>query len=554
MTDETQVDDHATTAAVAESPASASTGTHFQHLPLSQLSESRTNPRKSFPQDAMRDLTASVKEHGVLVPLLVRPIPSTGVLLWEIVAGARRYRAAKAAGLNVVPTLSRSMTDRQAVEAQVIENLQRADLHPIEEARGYRTLMSEHGYTVEQLATAVHKSEAYIYGRLKLCDLPKGAVQLFEQGLLDASRALLVARIPVLELAEKAAREIAYGDWIVRRYGKKEPPEHDRDPMSFREAKEHIQREYMLRLKDAPFLTSDASLVPSAGSCTSCPKRTGHSQTLFGDVDSKDELCTDPSCFEAKTKWHVERRAAQVRERGGEVLEGKKINAANLAKTVDLDAICYDDPKHRTYRAVLGKAAADMKPTLVRPDDLRVHRVQERVPAADVRQALKAKGITKAAKASAAGPVDKKAASEARAHKRRQAAVKAALPKMRELAFNVSSPAILRFVVCELGSRWEHRGVLKEHGIAATHNGLTEGGVAEVQKLGDGELQGIVVELLAGADRASSKFGRSGYSPSWRRACDLVGLDMKAFEQAVDAEKAAKKKPAKAAKKGRARK
>lgn len=543
MSSELTVDDGPATMAAVESPAAASGGTHFQHLPLSQLSESATNPRRSFPADAMRDLTESVRQHGVLVPLLVRPIPSDGVLLWEIVAGARRFRAAKAAGLHTVPTLSRAMTDRQAVEAQVIENLQRADLHPIEEARGYRTLIRDHGYTAEQLATAVHKSEAYIYGRLKLCDLPKDAAGLFEQGLLDASHALLVARIPVPELADQAAREIAFGEWVVRRFGKKNPPANERDPMSFRDAKDHIQERYMLRLGTATFDTKDASLVPNAGSCTTCLHRTGNSKTLFGDVDGPD-LCTNPACFRTKADAAFDRKAAEVKARGGEVLQGKAVVAsAKLSGTVGLDSVCHEDPKRRTYRKLLGKVAGEMKPTLVRDER---GDVDERVPLPEVRKILKEKGITKAAAEAARSPVDKKAQEQVRAHKRRLAAVKIALPALRELAAEVPAKALLQHLVGELGSAYSARSVMKEHGIALNTEGITAGGMAELQTWTAKELTALVVELLAGADRATSKFSM-GYSRSWKAACALAGLDMGKFE-------AADEKPAKrVAKTGRAK-
>lgn len=543
MSSELTVDAGPATMAVVESPAAASGGTHFQHLPLSQLSESPTNPRRSFPVDAMRDLTESVRQHGVLVPLLVRPIPSDGVLLWEVVAGARRFRAARAAGLHTVPTLSRAMTDRQAIEAQVIENLQRADLHPIEEARGYRTLIRDHGYTAEQLATAVHKSEAYIYGRLKLCDLPKAAAGLFEQGLIDASHALLVARIPVPELADQAAREIAFGEWVAQRFGKKDPPANERDPMSFREAKNHIQERYMLRLGTASFDTKDASLVPAAGSCTTCLLRTGNSKTLFGDIDGPD-LCTNPRCFRAKADAAFARKAAEVKARGGEVLEGKAVVAsAKLSGTVGLDSVCHEDPKHRTYRKLLGKVAGELKPTLVRDDR---GDVDERVPLPEVRKILKEKGITKAAAEAIKHPVDKRAQEQARAHKRRLAAVKLALPALRELAAEVPAKALLQHLVGELGSAYAARSVMKEHGLALNTEGITAGGMAELETWTAKELTALVVELLAGADRATSKFSL-GYSRAWRAACALAGLDMRKFE-------AADEKPAKrATAKGRAK-
>jgi ParB/RepB/Spo0J family partition protein len=244
----------------------------------------------------MAELTQSVKEHGVLQPVLVRPLKGER---FELVCGERRYRAAKAAGLPELPAAIRALSDVQVLEVQVIENLQRDDLHPLEEAEGYERLMKQHGYTAEQIAGKVHKSRRYVFGRTQLLALLPPARKAFYDGKLNASTALLVARVPHQLQAE------ALKDLVDGRY-------RGAEPLSYREALEHIQRTYTLRLADAPFKTSDAELLPTAGACGPCPKRTGNQPELFGDIKGAD-VCTDPSCFNAKRTAFAE--AARPRPR-----------------------------------------------------------------------------------------------------------------------------------------------------------------------------------------------------------------------------------------------
>ena len=135
--------------------------TEYRNLPLSILTESKTNPRRIFEDAALKELADSIRSQGVLSPLLVRPLNERS---FEIVAGARRYRAAQLAESETVPVRIVNLTDAEALEAQLIENLQRRDVHPLEEAQGFRALLNleEPKYTIEQIAAKTGKSPAYV--------------------------------------------------------------------------------------------------------------------------------------------------------------------------------------------------------------------------------------------------------------------------------------------------------------------------------------------------------------------------------------------------------
>jgi ParB/RepB/Spo0J family partition protein len=263
----------------------------FGIIPMHLVRISKDNYRKRFDEAALAELAKSIKQVGVMQPVLVRPLPDTddAVDCVEIVAGERRFRAAKMAGLETIPAIVRDLSDVEAAELRLVENLQREDVHPIEEAEGYEHMMQQHNYTADQLAEKVGKSRSYIYGRLKFCALTPAVRTAFYEGKLTASTALLVARIPVPMLQEQATREIT--NW------------NGNEPMSYRAAVRHVQARYMLELASAPFAITDLKLVPAAGSCQACPKRTGNQPELFSDIQNAD-VCTDPDCFEGKKKAH----------------------------------------------------------------------------------------------------------------------------------------------------------------------------------------------------------------------------------------------------------
>lgn len=318
------------------------------------LCPSPTNPRKTFDDASMAELTENVRHHGVLQPILTRlwpvaqPYPAGDMPLYEIVAGERRYRAAKAAGQTLIPMLVRDLTDKEVLEIQVIENLQRKDLHPLEEADGYHLMMEKHGYRAEDLAEKIGKSRSYIFGRLKLLDLDPESRRLFQFGKLNASTALLVARIPSEKLRAKAINEITGGV-----YGGGE--------MSVRKASEHIQHNYMLKLAEAPFPRGDSDLVALAGRCFDCVKRTGNNPDIFEDVKSAD-VCTDPECYKEKSAAHSKREAEKAIAAGATVITGDAarkiapygIDSSTLKNYTRLDEKCHEDPDKRTYREILG--------------------------------------------------------------------------------------------------------------------------------------------------------------------------------------------------------
>lgn len=287
----------------------------FQMLRLEHLAPSPTNPRKHFEPDALADLASTIREHGVIEPIIVRfwpddydtPEGRAERPLYEIIAGERRYRASQLAEQAEIPALVRHLDTRQVLEIQIIENLQRRGVNELEEAEGYDLMMRSFGYTADQLAEKVGKSRAYIYGRLKLTALCTGARKAFHKGKLDASRALLIARIPGAHLQARALAEIVAG-WGGQ-------------PMAYREAARHIQTRYMLRLKSAPFPLDDGALVPFTGVCTECPKRAGNAPLLFQDVEDPD-TCTDPDCFAGKKRAWAAQRAESARSIGGTVIEG----------------------------------------------------------------------------------------------------------------------------------------------------------------------------------------------------------------------------------------
>lgn len=275
-------------------------------LELAHVKPSKTN-RKHFDQAKFDELAASIREHGVLQAILVRPTPVTAKsklhsgwkgTQYEIVCGERRYRAAKHVGLKTIPAIVRELSDAQALEAQLIENIQREDVHPIDEAEGYDELQRTHGLDVDTIAARCGKSVGYVYGRLKLLALEQAHRDAFRAGKLDAAVALVLARVP----AENGLQAQAFKAI--------QPYHEDDEPLTFRQASRTIREKYMRRLADAPFDTASMSLVPEAGACLVCPKRTGNQSALFADVDSPD-VCSDPTCYTSKLKAEYERVLAE---------------------------------------------------------------------------------------------------------------------------------------------------------------------------------------------------------------------------------------------------
>lgn len=408
----------------------------FSWVKVEEIRASRIDLRGEPDGPKFTELVASVKEKGVLQAILVRPLPghAPGRHQYEIVAGRRRLAAARVAGIVSVPALVRELEDAEALELQVIENLQRADVHPLEEAEGYRLLHEKHKYDIVQLAAKVGKSRGYIYGRLKLGALKGKARDLFLSGELDASVALVVARIPNEALQSKAARTIAEQE------------------MNYRDALSMVQREFMLALSSAPFDVKDAGLVKVAGACATCPKRTGNQSELFSDVKGAD-VCTDPVCFRAKSDaaW-VRRKAEENRRCVDGAPAAKLLNAARAynGEVVDLkDSLWQIAPGANSDKSIGAAVRKILEPdqvTLARGEDGVVH---ELVPRKVALELAKKSGAVKKNQDRLAGGGDYQAKQNREAKKakvRARAMVAAVLAKAKNADHDQVWPVIVSFV------------------------------------------------------------------------------------------------------------
>ncbi len=500
----------------------------FHVIALADIRPSKTNPRRSMDTAALAELTASIRTKGVLQPVLVRPNGKG----FELVAGHRRLAAAKAAGLQTIPAIARTLSDVEVLEVQIIENLQRADLHPLEEAEGYRVLHAKHGYSAEDLAVKVGKSKAYVYARLKLCALPEASKKAFLEGKLSASVALLVARIPTPALAAQACQ------WILQR------------DLSARDAARYIQEHFMTALSGAPWKKDDAELLPEAGPCTTCPKRTGNQAELFGDVKSTD-VCTDIACFAMKRQAFAGRRLEQARAAGQTVLTGKKAQEALqgrdfVALTDTCFEIHYNHPLYRKdWRQVLGKDAPEaVLATGSRHYGEDENTLHELVPRA---AALKVLG-TRHPKAMKPQSTPQRDGERLRrkAHQLRKASgmevlaalVQKATARKPDLAFW----RWLAGAVCGSAGQMAYE-VEKRRELASTGKGRLAGrGAPGIHKviptLQEPALRALVVELLA-ADGVPQWAG-AGFREPLTTACELYGVSLAAVQARVKKAAAAK--------------
>ncbi len=181
-------------------------------VPIEQIRGGKLNPRKTFKEDELSELADSIREKGLVQPILVRPEPGASNS-YEIVAGERRWRASQRAGLHTVPVIVRDLVDQEVLELAIIENVQRADLNPIEEAAGYQELIERYAYTQERLAEVIGKSRSHLANTLRLLKLPMTVQGMVEDGKISAGHArALVGR----DDAEAIAKKIVDSQMNVR--------------------------------------------------------------------------------------------------------------------------------------------------------------------------------------------------------------------------------------------------------------------------------------------------------------------------------------------------
>ncbi len=253
-------------------------------MPLAEFT-TEENVRSEIDKEQLADLVKSIAQDGVLVPLLVRENSEGGVI---VVDGHRRLAAAKLVELKTIPAIIIDADRGSSERLQVVANVQRAELHPLDEARAYSHMVSD-SFTVLDVAVRVGRSEKYVRQRLVFNNMIEGWHKFFRNGQLSIGVAFRIARMTAAQQKEMLGaekRDVLDGEMTISQIDR------------------FIQSNYLLVLKDAPFPTDDADLVPAAGPCTTCPKRTGNAPALFEDVKSED-TCTDKKCFETKVAAYM---------------------------------------------------------------------------------------------------------------------------------------------------------------------------------------------------------------------------------------------------------
>jgi len=261
-----------------------------------------------FNQEKLEQLAESIRAVGVQQPAVIRKKQSENGEpgKYELVAGERRWRAARLAGLKTLPCVLRILDDIEVLKIQTIENLQREDIHPLDEADGYARLREKAGYDVELISKEVGRSASYVYQRLKLLDLVPEARKALVAGEISAGHAILIARLQPAQ--QKQALEFCTPD---PRYGRE---------VSVRDLDGWIHNEILMDLAGASFKKDDPDLVEASGPCTLCPKHTGFQPALFPEIGKKD-YCLDPDCFAGKLDAMVEKQRRELKEKKEPIME-----------------------------------------------------------------------------------------------------------------------------------------------------------------------------------------------------------------------------------------
>jgi ParB family transcriptional regulator, chromosome partitioning protein len=292
----------------------------YRDVPVTALIESPSNPRKRFDENSLGELAASFKSQGVLAPLLVRELDESK---YEVIAGARRLRAAKLAELENVPVRVVKLSDAEAIEAQCVENLQREDIHPLEEALGSKSLLElGEPYNIAHIAARAGKSEAYIYGRLRLADLIPPVAEAFLKDNITIGHALLIAKLPAAQQQEAFAAAFR-SMWTSEGNTQVLIP--------VKELAAWIESNILLQLASVPFDKQDEALLPAAGFLhrpAMLPGKGGRSHRKDDGVETG--ACANFVCME-----HPRRRTAWAQSlRGTSNQEGQSKRESGKATTV----------------------------------------------------------------------------------------------------------------------------------------------------------------------------------------------------------------------------
>ena len=262
---------------------------------------SKNNPRKSINEDSIKELANSMKVNGLLQPITIRPDDDG----FEIVAGERRWRAAKLLKWETIPSIIRNVSDEDMLEIQVLENLQREDMNPLDEAGAFQTLLKKE--SLDWLAAKVHKSKKYILDRIKLNDLCLDGKLYLTTGVLPLGHAVLLSKI-----SEGDQEKILKGIITTPHNDKGEKDNNLSYCFKTLSDLKSLISNTFTSFTSAPFSLSSSELIDGVPSCNDCDKRTCNQNLLFGDI-TKDDVCTDTICFKNKIKAYVDGKVEEAK-------------------------------------------------------------------------------------------------------------------------------------------------------------------------------------------------------------------------------------------------
>ena len=286
-------------------------------IALKELEPPPQNTRQQFDRESLKNLTESIRQQGVLQPILVREIKPAraGDPKYQIIAGERRFRAATEAGLKEIPAQVRQMDETEALSAQIVENLQREDVHPLDEAHGYLRLKEEMKLSIRDIARKVAKDARYIARRLALTSLIAEARDDFRQGLITLAHALEICRLaPEIQSEALAACYETTTAPTEEENVYQSVPDKTRPARHVRHLQAWIEENVHLNLSQAPFKLDDARLREDGLTCVNCPQRSGHDKLLFADIRN-GETCLNPICFHGKLRAFVQIRKVEVEKK-----------------------------------------------------------------------------------------------------------------------------------------------------------------------------------------------------------------------------------------------
>jgi ParB/RepB/Spo0J family partition protein len=442
----------------------------------------------------LTELAESIGAVGMLQAPLARTIGNGNV---EVVAGFRRVAAARLAGLKEITVNLRALTDAQVLEIQLIENLQRVGLDPLDEAEGFERLQTEFGYTTQQIAEQVGKSVRWVQTHRQLTKLCPEGRKALSKGELSVEVACRIATIPSEKLQVQATEKVTAESGL------------DKERMGTRAARAYLTENFTTELRGAPFPTKDAFLVPEAGACNACPKRSGSNPDLLGDFHSRADICTDIVCFKEKKEaaWNIQQeKAKNAGKQTVGLAEGGRIFKNGIpshdSAYVDLAAPCPEDPKKRTWGDVLGEKAlvapeGERGPVIVAPDtDGHAHELLKKDDALRIAKENGLKWASRAAELEEArtpGTKEEQAAKER--EERLHAAVESAAIReaVKWVEKNGAAPAVLRMVA--MGLAQTHQPDVLERRQLKTDRDL-QGLIEATSKVNT--LLGLIFEMACG--------------------------------------------------------